>query len=134
MSSKIIEKIVEEFEKAGFKVHRRRAISGISGITYSFEVLIESPRTGKKIAITYIDEVGFKDILSISASRIDTGIGHVLLARDANPRAVELLTRMGINVYIVGSRKELTTVIMRGEATDNDIKLIVSRLRSVLEG
>ncbi|GEM_PF-3746803 len=133
MTSEIIEKLVKEFEKAGFKVHRRRTVSGISGITYSFEVLIENPKTGKKIAITYIDEVGFKDILSISASRIDTGIGHVLLARDANPKAVELLTRMGINVYIVGSRRELTTIIMKGETTDNDIKLIVSRLRSTLE-
>jgi len=97
--SELVERLVERFEREGLRVVRRGFLEGFSGLSHFFDLIIEDPQSGKKIAISLIDKLGFEHVISILGTRLDTRTPHVVFASTIEP-GVERILR-GSNVMII---------------------------------
>ena len=101
--AEVLEEIVREFEGRGLIVTRRGFIEGISGVKHYFDVIVEDPRTGRKLAFSLTDRIRYEHVLSVLAMRVDAQIPHVVVANEVDPGVEELLRRC--NVFTVSFNK-----------------------------
>ncbi len=104
MSDSIIEEVLKELEKLGLRVRRRVTVKGIAGFNYCFDVVIENSKSGKKVALMYIDEVDARHVLPILACRVDTDMRHIVITHQANTDALTLLNEAKVDVLITSSK------------------------------
>ena len=126
MSFNTIEDLLKELEKKGYIVKKRENIRGLSGILHTFDFVIENPNTGKRVAITVTDRVDYEHILSLLASRIDTNVTHIVIAKSVNPAILSLLKES--NIFVFSSPNTTLVGHYGGEGKNSILKFILELL------
>jgi len=109
-SERFIKELMEEFENRGFMVNRRGFIEGISGIRHYFDIILEDPKSGRKIAFSLTDRIRYEHVLSILAMRIDSDTPHVIVANEVEPSIEELLRKY--NVFTISFNRPKFSMLM----------------------
>ena len=126
------ERIIKALEEKGFRVIRRGLINGISGVKHFFDLVVEDPRRGSRLAVSLSDKVSFEHIFSILATRMDTRTGHLLIAKEVDREAIELLQKVNVTTLILGGKFSLiSNSIESGEELILDV--IIRQLKGEKE-
>lgn len=83
----------------GYVVRRRERTVGVSGVEHVFDLVIEDPRSKRRVAITVTDTIDYEHVMLLLACRMDVDAQHVVIAKTVNPVVLSLLE--GTNVKVV---------------------------------
>ena len=122
------EKIASSLEKKGFRVVRRGLIDGISGVKHFFDLVVEDPESGSKLAISLSDRISFEHLLSMLAVKMDVRVDHLIIAKEIDSRIVELLQKMDMFSLILGGKLSLI-----GSSTGSAEELVLEVIAATLK-
>lgn len=121
---------IKELKKRGFIVKYRSLIEGRSGIKHFFDIIIENPQTHKSLAISLTNRIDYEHVLSILATRVDTNIPHLIIAKDVNSSILNIFKDVNIRVVIDPSIDVVTALYSEKVEA---IESLISTINSFLE-
>ena len=90
----MIERILEELQKRGYRIVKKGRIRGESGVEHTFDAIVEG--RGKRFAITLLDRIGFEHVIPLLAFRNDLRIPHIVFAKEIEIGVENLLKSSNI--------------------------------------
>ena len=102
-TSQLVERLAERLKERGMGVVRRGFLEGVSGIKHFFDLVIEDPESGKKVAASIVEQLGLRDVIFVLATRMDTRIPHVVFTSKVEPSVEKLLKNTNIKIVSLGN-------------------------------
>lgn len=112
----LIDKLISEISKRGYKVRKNISVKGLTGFDYCFDIIIENIKDGKRLALMYMEDISAKDVLPILACKVDTDVKHVIIAHNIDNITLSLLRKAKIDIIVTKSKtnvKEIVDKILR---------------------
>ena len=98
MSEELVEAVLGELERRGLRIKRPVTLQGASGYEYELKALVEDVRTGKSLAVAFVERVGPESVLPLLAHRIDLDVVEVVVTEHLDESSAELLRAAGMHV------------------------------------
>jgi len=106
----LLNEVLRELEKLGFRVTCGAKLRGASGYEHVFEALIEEPERGTVAVIKASERVGTEHVLPLLAHRIDLRVQEVVIARYVEREAKQLLEAAGMRIVKVNTTTKASDV------------------------
>ncbi len=121
-----------KFREKGFIVTKRKTIEGISGAKHNFDMVIENPSSGARVALSVTERLTVEHILLVLATRIDTQTPHIIVAQYVDEKAKEILEKCNILVLSLGKLKLVSTEPVDKKIEDALNEFVVKTVETIL--